>query len=242
MPVSAQPHSSWADVYDLAYERSFGDFYRQLTDVTIELISDVVRPPASIVDFGAGTGRLSIPLAQLGFSVTAVDPCLEMLRQLERRKGQVELRTVQSTMEDFESDERFEVALCVFTVLLYLLDEAALTKAAQAANNSLKSGGILLIDIPTKALFQGYSRTDQFIERSVSVAHRTGDTYSYRERLTVKEPSKEDLKYEDNFLIRYWRQEQVMCVFQASGFVLETDVSDHFAGAGSSYLLLKKAN
>jgi 2-polyprenyl-3-methyl-5-hydroxy-6-metoxy-1,4-benzoquinol methylase len=77
--MSAQPHSTWADVYDLAYERSFGDFYSQLTQATIQLVEEIVNPPAMVVDFGAGTGRLSIPLAELGFEITAVDPCLEML-------------------------------------------------------------------------------------------------------------------------------------------------------------------
>lgn len=61
--MSVQPHSSWADVYDLAYQRSFGEFYNHLTDATVEMIVGRIRPPARIVDFGAGTGRLSIPLA-----------------------------------------------------------------------------------------------------------------------------------------------------------------------------------
>ncbi len=92
MSVSAQPHSSWADVYDLAYERSFGEFYSELTDATVQFIAGIIEPPARIVDFGAGTGRLSVPLAKLGFRVTAVDPCLEMLRQLLQKSSKGELR------------------------------------------------------------------------------------------------------------------------------------------------------
>jgi len=86
--MSAQPHASWADVYDLAYEHSFGEFYARLTDKTIEWVAERVRPPAAIVDFGAGAGRLSVPLAAMGFDVTAVDPCAAMLGQLEEMKSQ----------------------------------------------------------------------------------------------------------------------------------------------------------
>jgi len=49
------------------------------------LIAKKVQPPAKIVDFGAGTGRLSIPLSRKGFDVTAVEPCENMLNQLKRK-------------------------------------------------------------------------------------------------------------------------------------------------------------
>ena len=71
------PHASWAGIYDLVYEESFGQFYEALTDTTIDQIKKTVHPPASIVDFGAGTGRLSIPLATSGYMITAVEPCRE---------------------------------------------------------------------------------------------------------------------------------------------------------------------
>ena len=32
------PHESWASVYDIAYEQSFGEFYHDLTGSTIETI------------------------------------------------------------------------------------------------------------------------------------------------------------------------------------------------------------
>ena len=66
------PHSSWAEVYDLAYERSFGRLYADLSAQTIRVIMDRVPSPAKVVDFGAGTGRLSIPLSESGYDVLAV--------------------------------------------------------------------------------------------------------------------------------------------------------------------------
>jgi precorrin-6B methylase 2 len=103
MPVNRNPHSSWAEVYDLAYHRSFGEFYNELTIATIRVIKDRIRSSGSIVDFGAGTGRLSIPLADDGFEVTAVEPCREMLDQLKRKKRKhMKLRTVCSKMQALE--------------------------------------------------------------------------------------------------------------------------------------------
>ena len=102
--MTDQPHSSWARVYDIAYERSFGRFYHELTRATLDLITERVRPPARVVDFGAGTGRLSLPLAKLGHEVTAVEPCLEMLHELERKKQDAVVHPVYTRMEDFRSD------------------------------------------------------------------------------------------------------------------------------------------
>ena len=128
MPITQQPHSSWAEVYDLACETTFSTHYEQLTKNTLRVIGDRITPPAKIVDFGAGTGRLSIPLAERGFEVTAVEPCSAMLKQLERKSQQCTLHTVNLKMEDFAGGGNFDMALCVFTVLLYLLDDDSLTK------------------------------------------------------------------------------------------------------------------
>ena len=51
MPVNRNPHSSWAEVYDLAYDRSFGELYNRLTAATIQVITDRIHPGGSIVDF-----------------------------------------------------------------------------------------------------------------------------------------------------------------------------------------------
>ena len=85
------PHDSWAETYDVAYEKPFGGFYESLTTATLELVLGTILPPVRIVDFGAGTGRLSIPLAGHGFQMDAVDPSVGMLDQLRAKdpKGAV---------------------------------------------------------------------------------------------------------------------------------------------------------
>lgn len=241
MPVNRNPHSSWAEVYDLAYDRTFGEFYNRLTVATIQVITDRIHPGGSIVDFGAGTGRLSIPLADKKFEVTAVDPCCEMLCELKQKKREgMKLRTVCSKMQDFK-ESNFDFALCVFTVLLYLLDEESLKNALSAAHGALKPDGMLLIDIPSRTIFQNYSRKDDLIERFVSVIEENGDIYRYQEELKVKRPVGDESTFSDEFKIRYWPSEYVSNTLVTTGFILEADLTDHFSGTGSHYWVMKKA-
>ena len=54
-------------------EESFGVDLHELTSRSLSTIREALSPPACVVDYGAGTGRLAIPLARVGFDVTAVD-------------------------------------------------------------------------------------------------------------------------------------------------------------------------
>ena len=240
--MTEQPHSSWAEVYDIAYKRSFGDFYDRLTDVTVGLIADRFPPPASIVDFGAGTGRLSIPLSQMEYAVTAVEPCQEMLAQLHRKDQHNSIRSVCARMEDFRGEGKFDMALCVFTVILYLLDEDSLKKSLAAAYEALRPDGMLLLDIPSEMIFKGYSMRDHGFERRVAVTRHYGSVYTYREELIVTSDNGEAARYEDEFKIRHWSKQQVMESLQEIGFVDGEDLTAQFSGAGSSYYKFKKPN
>jgi 2-polyprenyl-3-methyl-5-hydroxy-6-metoxy-1,4-benzoquinol methylase len=240
--MTERPHSSWAEVYDLAYQRSFGDFYDRLTNVTVELIAGMFKSPASIVDFGAGTGRLSLPLAELGHAVTSVEPCREMLVQLQRKDQHNSIRTSCTRMENFRGEEQFDLALCVFTVILYLLDDASLKKSMTAAYDALRPGGMILLDIPSEMIFCGYSRRDTHFERTVTVTHQNGCIYAYNEQLVVTNDDGDATHYQDEFPIRYWPAQQVMKALQEVGFVDCEDLTHRFRGAGSSYYKFKKPN
>ena len=56
------PHDSWAAHYEAVMELTFQELYARLTSSALDEVRARLRPPASIVDFGAGCGRLSIPL------------------------------------------------------------------------------------------------------------------------------------------------------------------------------------
>ncbi|MFD9369714.1 class I SAM-dependent methyltransferase [Streptomyces sp. NPDC060020] len=70
-----------------------------------DIIGRAVPAEARILELGSGVGRVTHPLVERGFTVTAVDESPQML---ERVHG---ARTVCSPIEELELDERFDVVL-----------------------------------------------------------------------------------------------------------------------------------
>ena len=77
-------HDSWADYYDCVYKLTH-EVYQQFTDQTLRVIRQLAAPPARVVDFGAGTGRLAIPLARAGYTIAAVEASAQMCRVLRAK-------------------------------------------------------------------------------------------------------------------------------------------------------------
>jgi SAM-dependent methyltransferase len=70
-----------------------------------DIIEAAVPAGASILELGSGVGRMTHPLLERGFTVTAVDESAEML---QRVRG---ARTIHSPIEDLDLDETFDVVL-----------------------------------------------------------------------------------------------------------------------------------
>ncbi|MGC9438627.1 class I SAM-dependent methyltransferase [Streptomyces sp. WG5] len=70
-----------------------------------DIVAAAVPAGASILELGSGVGRVTHPLLERGFAVTAVDESAEML---ERVRG---ARTIRSPIEDLDLGESFDVVM-----------------------------------------------------------------------------------------------------------------------------------
>jgi SAM-dependent methyltransferase len=225
-------------------ERTYGALYDRLTSSALDEIDARLSRPGSIVDFGAGCGRLTLPLAAAGHRVSAIEPSAAMRRELTARLTSLgadaagRVHVVGCRMEDFTGPGH-DLALCVFTVLAYLLDEVELHDGLRAAHSALRPGGLFLLDVPSEGLFQGFDHDDATMIRHVEIEPRGGSRYAYLEVTTLRTPEG-IVRFEDSFELRRWSVAEVVTALEAAGFHEKADVSDRFAGLGAEYLLMER--
>lgn len=78
-----------------------------------EQIHALLRPRSSVLELGAGTGRIADPLTQLGHHVTAVDDSDDMLAEVRHA------RTVRARIEDLRLMQRFDAVLLPTNLIHY---------------------------------------------------------------------------------------------------------------------------
>lgn len=98
---------------------------------------------ASILDLGAGTGRLTHPLIDLGHDVVAVDESAEMLANIRGA------RTVCSRIEDLRLERAFDVVLLA-SHLVNVADEDVRHRLLAACRRHVRADGVVLIERLTR--------------------------------------------------------------------------------------------
>jgi SAM-dependent methyltransferase len=125
-----------ADLYDLEYVHDY--------DVPFWLsLAESAGGP--IVEWGAGTGRLAIPLARTGFDVTGVEVSGEMVARGRERSEIVEW--VQGDMRTANLRRKYALGICAFNSLLCLLSVGDALAFLRNAREHLESGGRLGIEV-----------------------------------------------------------------------------------------------
>ena len=98
---------------------------------------------AVAVDLGCGPGCQSLPLAERGFDVLAIDFCQELLDELEFRKGNAKIRTVCDDLLNFRChmSEPAELIVCMGDTLVHLPDFDSVYRVIDDVAESLAPGG-----------------------------------------------------------------------------------------------------
>jgi SAM-dependent methyltransferase len=141
----------YADVYDAIYRSK--DYEGEADLIERLLARHGASRPCRVLDIGCGTGRHAFALAQRGYEVTGIDRSPFMLAHArtalsaEQNKGHKVPRFVAADARQFQLDERFAVALMMFTVLGYQHVDAELSSALASVRAHLEPDGLFLFDV-----------------------------------------------------------------------------------------------
>ena len=169
---------SWAVFYD--------DIYRDLTEdipFYLRLLSD--DPSISVLEIGCGTGRITLPLSQIGSDVTGMDNSKHMLEKLKDKMGPYDCmpKLTLKNMINFEFNEKFDLVIIPFRGFQSLLRVREQDQCLESIKNVLANNGRLIINlfVPSRDMFDQKENVNYLVKevegltlnRMFSIKHRT---------------------------------------------------------------------
>ena len=114
-------------------------------------------------DLGAGCGFQSVPLAQLGFRVAALDLSAKMLAQLKKTAKNLPIETICDDLSNFTNYKsgNIELVVCMGDTLTHLDDFTKVRALLDTVFSSLETGGCLILSF--RNLTQKLVELDRFI-------------------------------------------------------------------------------
>jgi SAM-dependent methyltransferase len=111
------------------------------------------RGPGAVLEYGAGNGRIALPVARAGFSVTGLDLSRPMLDDFEKHlraepenvRRRVTLR--QGDMRLTRLGRRFELVTCPFNAFLHLYSRSDVEQFLARVHAHLARGGVFAFDV-----------------------------------------------------------------------------------------------
>ncbi len=138
-------------MYDLI-ARYYDLFHSDLTEDIGFVLTLAGQSGDSVLELGCGTGRILIPLARAGLTVTGLDSSEPMLA-LAREKTAAESDQVQNRitiltgeMKSFNLDERFSLIVIPYNTFMYL-NPVTRPVVLRRVRQHLSPTGILFIDL-----------------------------------------------------------------------------------------------
>ncbi|MFX0125419.1 MAG: class I SAM-dependent methyltransferase [Candidatus Hodarchaeota archaeon] len=135
-----QGYERSAHLYDLFDDKANIDFFYQYA-----------KEARVILDIGAGTGRIAMPLAERGVSVVCIEPSPAMRNELKKKlENQTilsdKISLIAADAQSFKLEEIYPAAFLSGS-FDHFLDDSERIASLRNINHHLKTGGILIFDV-----------------------------------------------------------------------------------------------
>lgn len=146
MPVIDDEYATTAELYDFVIP------YRDRQDVAF-FVEAARQSGGPVLEVGCGTGRVLIPTAIAGLSITGLDLSPHMLAVCQARLEQQpeavrqRARLVQADMRQFDLGQRFRLVTLPFRPFQHLVSVEDQLACLQTLHRHLEPGGLLILDL-----------------------------------------------------------------------------------------------
>ena len=132
-----------------AYDQTLAD--TPLLTIDQAFVLEHCRPSGTIIDLGAGTGRLALTLVQHGYRPVAVDLSPEMLKVLRAKAARVgaDIPCVCANLVELGvfTEQSFDHAACLFGTLGLIVGAESRRRFVEHVHRLLKPGGVFVVHV-----------------------------------------------------------------------------------------------
>lgn len=120
----------------------------------VDIYARLSPPGGSVLELGAGTGRVALALAERGIHVLGIEIAAAMLQQAQAKLARApatvarRVRFLQADMTSLNLDETFDAVICPFFGLSHLPAGAAWKNVFGRIASLLKPGGYAAFHVP----------------------------------------------------------------------------------------------
>lgn len=226
---------SWAEIYDLIHV--------DLTDDIKFYVEEALFSNGEILEIGCGTGRVTIPIAQTGANVTAVDISEAMLKTLSSKiyPNNINLKPIKMDMRYLSLPNRFDLIIIPFHGFQSLIQYEDQSACLESLRNHLARDGTLIIDlfIPDMNMLEQEQNKVYFIKnillpddnRSITLWHSSrfdipNQIISTKLFIDINENGRMIESQVKDFSLRYIHRYEAEYLFKNSGFKLKNLFGD----------------
>ena len=142
-------YEDFAKVYDeLMQEINYDEW----ADYIFRMTLNSTKPIKKILEFGCGTGNITLRLAKKGFDMRAVDLSEDMLTVADEKaeaQGIENVRFFKGDMSNFQIGETFDAVIVCCDSFNYLKSLDEIESFLSCSAEALKPGGLLMFDMNT---------------------------------------------------------------------------------------------
>jgi len=146
--------------------------------------------PQRVADLACGTGNVSFELARRGYSVTGVDISGPMIDVAGRKIAENENLRIDFQCQDLRSltlPAVFDLAVCLFDSLNYLLLDEDLEAAFRGVHQILRSGGLFIFDMNSEYALETELFTQDNLFRNSALRYNWISQFSPQTRISEVE-------------------------------------------------------
>lgn len=251
---------------DRDQEQITEEIYRHPADYDLEVAAHAVRDlpfwaalmrreqPGRVLEVGCGTGRLTLPLAQLGgaegFAVVGLEPAARMLEHAAARaaaapeRTRAALRFVQGDIRDCAFAEPFDLILMPYGAAHHLATIADQLAAWRNVHRLLTPGGLFVVDLcapnfaqlaaarggttPREEDLVTAGADGQLLRRTVAVSYDAAEQEAVMDyRYAVRDAAGNERRYASPFAMHVYYPRELALLFATTGFHLERQLGSY---------------